>query len=124
MERAPISQEVVLASRREVQSVDLSEPIEKYMVALIGATRRPGEFGANLQTWIRVGVSPRATLALGRASRALAWLRGRDHVLPDDVRAVMPDCLRHRLLLSYEANAEGVTPDDVIQELSTVVAVA
>ena len=94
------------------------------MVALIGATRRPGEFGENLRKWIRVGASPRGTLALGRASRALAWLHGRDHVLPDDVRAVAPDCLRHRLLLSYEANAEGVTPDDVIQDLLKVVAVA
>ena len=114
----------MLQSRREVQSVDLSEPIEKYMVALVGATRRPSEFGENLRQWIRVGASPRGTLALGRASRALAWLRGRGHVLPDDVRAVMPDCLRHRILLSYEANAEGVTPDDVIRELLTVVAVA
>lgn len=119
-----IPQDVLLDSRREVQSVELAEPIEKYMVALIGATRRPGEFGEDLQKWIRVGASPRGTLALGRASRAYAWLQGRDHVLPDDVRSVAYECLRHRLILSYEATAEGVTPDDVIDELLKVVAVA
>lgn len=119
-----IPQDVLLEARREVQKVELAEPIEKYMVALIGATRRPAEFGENLQRWIRIGASPRGTLALGRASRAYAWLQGRDHVLPDDVRSVAHECLRHRLVLSYEATAEGVTPDHVVQELLKVVAVA
>jgi MoxR-like ATPase len=95
----------------------------RYIVALIGATRRPALFGDNLKKWIRVGASPRGTLALDRASRAHAWLQGRDHVLPDDVRAVLPDCLRHRLILTYEANADGVTADDVLEELTKQVAV-
>lgn len=119
-----IPQQVIMEARREVQTVAISEPVEKYMVALVGATRRPEGFGENLKTWIRVGASPRGTLALGKAGRAYAWLNDRDHVLPDDVRAVIHDCLRHRLVLSYEARAEGVTPDDVIDELLLQVAAA
>jgi MoxR-like ATPase len=120
----PIPQNVLLDSRREVQSVELAEPIENYIVALIAATRRPGEFSEGLEKWIRVGASPRGSLALGRASRAYAWLQGRDHVLPDDVRSVAHECLRHRLILSYDATAEGLTSDDVVQELLKQVAVA
>jgi MoxR-like ATPase len=71
-----------------------------------------------------VGASPRGTIALDKVSRAHAWLAGRDYVTPDDVRTVVYDCLRHRLILSYEANAEGVTPDDVIKEIVQQVAVA
>jgi len=71
-----------------------------------------------------VGASPRGTIALDKVSRAHAWLDGRDHVTPDDVRAVVYDCLRHRLILSYEANAEGLTTDDVIKEIVQRVAVA
>jgi MoxR-like ATPase len=121
---AVIPQQAILAARREARAVTVAEPVEKYMVALIAATRRPQSFGDPLQRWIRVGASPRGTLALGRSSRVYAWLQGRDHVLPDDVRAVIHDCLRHRLILSYEANAEGVTADDVIGELINQVAVA
>jgi MoxR-like ATPase len=119
-----LSVDLILAARREVREVEVAEAIDAYMVALVGATRRPAEFGEQLGRWIRVGASPRGTLALDRASRAHAWLQGRDHVLPDDVRAVVPECLRHRLILSYEANAEGVTADDVLAELLNQVAVA
>jgi MoxR-like ATPase len=75
-----------------------------------------------LKKWIQYGASPRGTLALDRASRARAWLEGRDHVLPEDVHAVIHACLRHRLILSYEANAEGVTRDAVVDEIVKLVA--
>ncbi|MHC5110524.1 MAG: AAA family ATPase [Planctomycetota bacterium] len=120
----PIPQQVILDARRESQAVDLAEPVEQYMVALVGATRRPEAYGDDLKNWIRVGASPRGTLALGKAAKAFAWLNGRDHVLPDDVRSIVHDCLRHRLILSYEANADGLTTDDVINELVKMVAVA
>jgi MoxR-like ATPase len=93
-------------------------------VALISATRRPEQFGTDLQKWIHVGASPRGTIALDKVSRAHAWLYGREYVAPDDVRAVVYDCLRHRLMLSYEANAEGLATDDVIKEIVQRVAVA
>ena len=82
------------------------------------------QFGKDLQRWIHVGASPRGTLALDKGSRAHAWLDGRDHVTPDDVRAIVHDCLRHRVILSYEANADGLSADDVINELVKQVAVA
>jgi MoxR-like ATPase len=121
---APLAQEVIFEARKEVLSVAVADAIDRYMVALVGATRRPERYGEELRRWIHVGASPRGTLALDRASRARAWLQGRDHVLPDDVQAVAPTCLRHRLVLSYEANAEGVTADRTIEELLKVVAVA
>ena len=98
--------------------------VEPYIVALIAATRRPEQFGEDLRRWIHVGASPRGTLALYKVSRARAWLSGRDHVTPDDVRAVVHDGLRHRIILSYEANADGLSADDVINEVLKQVAVA
>jgi MoxR-like ATPase len=99
----------VLDARKEVLAVQISETVEKYIVALIAATRRPGEFtDSKLAQWIKVGASPRGTLALDRAARAKAWLDGRDTTTPADVQAVAHACLRHRLILSYEAEAEGV----------------
>ena len=105
-------------------AVKVADTIEQYIVALISATRNPERYTEDLKRWIHVGASPRGTLALDRASRANAWLRGRDHVLPDDVRAVVHTCLRHRVILSYEANAEGVTADAVLDEIVKQVAVA
>ena len=93
------------------------------MVALVAATRRPGDYSEDLKRWIRVGGSPRATIALDKTSRATAWLNGRDYVSPDDVQAVAHDVFRHRLILSYEANADGVSADDVITEIIKQVAV-
>jgi MoxR-like ATPase len=98
--------------------------VDDYIVALVAATRRPALHTAELAQWIQVGVSPRGSLALDRAARAHAWLAGREYVTPDDVRAVAHDCLRHRLILSYEATAAGVTPDRVIDEILRSVAVA
>jgi MoxR-like ATPase len=119
-----IPQQTVFDARAEIHQVAIAEAVERYIVALIAATRRPEPFGKDLQRWIHVGASPRGTLALDKVSRARAWLNGRDHVTPDDVRAVVHDCLRHRIILSYEANADGLSADDVINEVVKQVAVA
>jgi MoxR-like ATPase len=87
--------------------------VEKYIVAIIAASRRPGDYDGDLAKWIKIGASPRGTLALDRAARARAWLEARDTATPDDVKAVAHGCLRHRLILSYEAEAEGITKDAV-----------
>jgi MoxR-like ATPase len=120
---AKIPQQAIFDARAETHKITVSEAIEKYLVSLIAATRRPGDFSPELKKWIQIGASPRGTLALDRCSRAYAWLQNRDHVTPDDVRAIAPDCLRHRLILSYEASAEGITPDHVIAEIIKQVAV-
>ncbi|GAB3307194.1 AAA family ATPase [Haliea atlantica] len=114
---ALLSQEQVLAARREVLGLHMAEAVEQYLVQLVVATRQPGDYAAELAEWIEFGASPRASIALDRCSRALAWLRGRDFVTPDDVQAVAPDVLRHRLILGFEAEANGISPDRVIREL-------
>jgi MoxR-like ATPase len=119
-----ISQQAVFDARAEIQEVAVVDAMEKYMVALIAATRRPAEFSAELARWLQVGASPRASLALDQVSRTYAWLQGRDAVSPGDIRAVVHDCLRHRLILSYEANADGISADQVIDEIVKLVAVA
>jgi MoxR-like ATPase len=120
----PIAQSAVFDARSEIDNVQISEPMEDYIVSLIAATRRPSELDEELAKYIQVGASPRGSIALDKCSRAHAWLAGRNDVSPDDIRAVINDCLRHRLVLSYEANADGVTADDVIGKLVKLVAVA
>jgi MoxR-like ATPase len=119
-----VSQEAILAARAEIAAMHVAEPIDDYIVALVCATRRPADYDKDLGRWIEIGGSPRASIGLDRAARARAWLAGRDHVEPDDVRDVAPDVLRHRLSLSYEAAADKITPGAVIEKLLTVVAVA
>lgn len=119
-----ISQDMVFAARQEIAKVHSSESIERYIVSLISATRYPEKYDEKLAQWIEVGASPRGSLALDKCSRAHAWLSGRDHVTPDDVRSVVHECLRHRLILSYEANAEGMGVDQVIDAIIKLVAVA
>jgi MoxR-like ATPase len=121
---APVAQQTVFAARQEVLAVHLAPQLEEYLVQLVVATRKPGPYGAKLERLVRYGASPRGTIALDRCSRALAWLAGRDYVTPDDVHAVAPDVLRHRILLSYEAEAEGVTPDAVVAQLLAAVPVS
>ena len=112
-----LSQETVLAARRAVLALTLSDPVAEYIAALVDATRRPDAYSANLREWLRWGASPRAAIAMERGARALAWLDGRDFVTPEDVQAIAPDALRHRLLLDYSAQARGMTADACIDEL-------
>ena len=123
-EEVKVAQQAVFAAREEVLGLRVSEGIENYIVALVGATRDPGRYGEELGKWIDVGSSPRATLSLDRCARAHAWLHGNEHVTPDNVREVAHDVLRHRIILSYEANADGITTDEVITEILKQVAVA
>ncbi|WP_461483466.1 AAA family ATPase, partial [Porticoccus sp.] len=112
-----VSEETLLDARKEVLSVHMAEPLEEYIVQLILATRNPGQYGEDLGSWLEYGASPRATISLDRCARASAWLNNRDYVSPDDVRNVAHDVLRHRLILSFEAEASGITADHVIDTL-------
>jgi len=111
----------VLDAREAVLGVHMAPALEEYLTQLVLATRDPGRYGAELKRWIAWGGSPRATIALDRCTRAHAWLSGRDYVLPEDVHAVVHEVLRHRVLLSYEAEAEGVRSDQVIDRLLDLV---
>ena len=112
-----VTQAQVFAARREVLSLFMSDDVEKYLLEIVFATRGPGVYGAELGEWLAYGGSPRATLSLDRTARAHAWLRGADFVTPDDVRHVANDVLRHRIILNYEAAADGITPDRFLDEL-------
>jgi len=112
-----IPQEVIFAARQEVQTVHVAEAAERYMVDLVIGTREPQRHNGELARWIRLGASPRATLALDAAARAHAWLQGQDFVTPENIRAVAPACLAHRIHLSYEAEAAGKTRNDVVEAL-------
>ena len=112
-----MAQETVFAARREVLGLTLAEPVAEYIAALVDATRRPEPYSAQLREWLRWGASPRAAIAIERGARALAWLDGRDFVSPEDVQAIAPDALRHRLLVDYTAKARGVTAEGCVDEL-------
>ena len=120
---APVSQQAVFAARAAVRGVYMAENLEQYLIQLTLGTRNPGAYGEDLAQWIQYGASPRATIALDRCARACAWLNGRDFVGPEDVQEVVHDVLRHRLILSYEAEAEGIDANQVITELVKRVAV-
>ncbi|MEA1081569.1 MoxR family ATPase [Marinobacter qingdaonensis] len=107
----------VFQARNEVADIYMAEPVEQYLLALVLASRDAASLDPELARWTAFGASPRGTIALDRCARALAWLDGRDYVTPDDVRAMAFDVLRHRILLTFEAEAEGMTADTVIQRL-------
>ena len=113
----PIAQETVFAARREALNLTLASSVADYIAALIDATRRPDSYSGKLKEWLRWGASPRAAIAIERGARALAWLDGRDYVSPEDVQAIAPSALRHRLLLDYTAEAKGVSAADCVHEL-------
>ncbi|MEY4684111.1 MAG: hypothetical protein RLZ25_570 [Pseudomonadota bacterium] len=112
-----ISQTMLFEARQEALNLYLAETLEEYLLQVILATRNPGAYDPRLARWVQFGASPRATIALDRCARARAWLHGRDFVLPEDIQIIAPDVLRHRLILSYEAEADGVDADHVITEL-------
>ena len=112
-----LTQLEVMAARQEVLQLHLAESLEEYIVQVVLGTRRSERYGEDLRGLLRYGASPRATIALDRCSRAHAWLAGRDYVTPEDVQLVAHDVLRHRVLLSFEAEAAGRTADEVVGEL-------
>lgn len=112
-----LSQADILAARQRLFDLYLAPDVENYLLHLVLATRNPVVYGSEFATWLRFGASPRATLALDRCARARAWLAGRDYVSPEDIQAIVPDVLRHRILLSYQAEAEGKTVDQFVNAL-------
>jgi MoxR-like ATPase len=114
----------VFDARKEIGNITVSDPVEKYMVALVFATRYPDRYDKDLAKLLQVGVSPRGVIGLDKVSRSYAWLKGRDYVTPDDVKAIVNDVFRHRLILSYEAHASNTTPDKVIDRITGLVAVS
>jgi len=120
---APISQATLFQARNDVLDIYMADSLEDYLLQLVLATRNPGAYGADLAGWLQYGASPRASIALDRCSRAKAWLSQRDFVGPEDIQDMAFDVLRHRLILSYEAEAEGITTDRFIKELIARVAV-
>ena len=112
-----LTQAQIFDAREQVLDLHLAPALEEYIVQLTLSTRAGSSYGDDLARWIAYGASPRGTIAIDRCSRARAWLNGRDFVTPDDVHAVAHDVLRHRVLVSYEAEAEGITSDKVIDAL-------
>ena len=119
-----VSQSAIFAARREILGLYMAVAVEEYLVQLIMATRTPARFDAELAEWIAFGASPRGSISLDRCARAHAWLAGRDFVSPEDIQAMLFDVLRHRIILSFEAEAAGIDQDKVIQRILDVVAVA
>ncbi|MDT0580978.1 MULTISPECIES: MoxR family ATPase [Alteromonadaceae] len=118
-----LSQEDIAKARADIMDMHVSPALESYIVQLIMATRQPQNYSAELANWIEIGASPRATIALERCARAHAWLNGRDFVGPDDVQAVLHNVLRHRIILSYQAQAEGVSANSVLDNILKLVPV-
>ena len=116
-----LSQETIFAAHEQVLAIHMAEAVEQYIVRLVMATRQPEKYDPQLAQWIEMGVSPRATIALDRCARAHAWLNGREFVSPEDVQAMAFPVLRHRLLLSYQAQAEGIHPNQVINQILSLV---
>lgn len=116
-----LSQESLFAARQEVMSLYMAPEVEEYLVQLILATRQPEKYDENLANYIEFGASPRATIALDRCARANAWLSDRDYVTPGDIQSVLLETLRHRVLLSYQAEAEGIDTNQIIRKLLELV---
>ncbi|EPU3405560.1 AAA family ATPase [Vibrio vulnificus] len=120
-EKPLVTQQEIFSARQEVLNIQMAESLEHYLVRLVMATRQPSHYNAELAEWISMGVSPRATIALDRCARAHAWLDGRDYVTPGDIQTMAYPVLRHRLLLSYRAQAEGISANQVIDKLISLV---
>lgn len=119
-----IDSAVITEAQKQIKDITVAEVVERYMVALVMATRKPERYSSDLQRWISVGSSPRASIALDRCARAHAWLHGRQQVTPEDVRAIAMDVLAHRIHISFDAQAEGVDARQIVEALVQQVAVA
>ena len=116
----PLSQDQIFAARNEVLDIYMADNLEEYLLQLVLTTRKPGK---DLAHWIQYGASPRASIALDRCCRARAWLQGRDYVAPEDIQTMAYDVLRHRIILSYEAEAEGISSDQFIRDMISNIAI-
>lgn len=123
VQTAKLTPAAIFSMRQAVLNIHLSPALEEYIVQFIVATRNPRPYSDHLARWLRYGASPRATLSLERCAKAHAWLQNRDYVSPADIHAIIHDVLRHRLILAFEAQAEGITTDQVIDELLKLVAI-
>ncbi len=119
-----LNKQDIFAIRENVNKVNISDTLERYIIELVFATRRPLEYGLRDEArYIQFGVSPRATIYLNRAAKALAYLEGRDYVLPEDIKALAPDIMNHRIMLNYEAEADGVKTTTIIDSILRKVAI-
>jgi MoxR-like ATPase len=112
-----LTKQQIQQAQNEVLDLHMAAPVEDYLVQLVLASRKPAAYGDDLARWVSYGASPRGTIALDRCARAHAWLHKRDYVSPEDVQAVAHNVLRHRILLTFEAEADGISSDDLIREL-------
>ncbi|HFD79275.1 MAG TPA: AAA family ATPase [Gammaproteobacteria bacterium] len=119
----PLSQDALFRMRTAVAEIFMDPKLNSYIVDLVQATRKPRAYDRDMARWCRFGASPRATLALARCARARAWLYGESFVSPEHIQEIAADVLRHRLLLTFEAEAEGITTDDLIERLLSLVAI-
>lgn len=119
---SPIPQDAVFAARQQIGEIHVSDAMDRYMADLVQATRTPSALSDELAAWIEIGASPRASLALDKCGRTHAWMNGRDYVDPADIRAIAHDVFRHRITLSFEAQGDAKTADDVIDEILKLVA--
>jgi len=115
--QAIIKPEILFSARHEVLDIYMTDELEAYLIQIVMATRNPRTLDDEFGKWVQYGASPRGCIALDRCARAHAWLQGRDYVGPEDIQTMAYDVLRHRIILSYEAEAEGITPDNIISEL-------
>lgn len=121
--RPNLSQDTIFAAQKQIGQVHLSKAIEDYIIQLVMATRYPEKYSADLAKWIRFGSSPRGTIALEATARTNAWLDGRDYVTPHDIHVLAHEVLRHRILLTFEAEVEGITTDQIIDNILNLVAI-
>jgi len=110
-------------ARQQVLNIHMAENLQDYLLQIVMTTRKPQAYGEDLASWVEYGASPRASIALDRCARAHAWLAGRDFVAPEDIQEMAHDVLRHRIILSFEAEAEGITKDKFIHTLISRIAV-
>jgi MoxR-like ATPase len=122
--KAILTKQDIFNIRKEINNITISETLEKYIIELIFATRKPGDYGLREEArYVQFGASPRASINMNLASKVLAYLDGRDYVLPEDIKEIAPDVLNHRIMLNYEAEADGITTMQVIDTILRKVAI-